>query len=199
MRRWENLSLCASSGANFHGMSSKTESAIKCLKPGLNPNRSCLAFSWKTSTSSNTCAAEIMGAFSACLYSTSERVYSSTAAYKYRRTEMKGEEEESTYFAGSSGQSLETGDIVDETTTKRCEQNSVVHSIPWAPSCLVLTRQFMFHCSRSEEQKIERTSDIHASKLIWAFCWAAGPRRISQLTMVAWEDSWTWATDINAL
>lgn len=124
MRRWENLSLCASSGKNFHGMSSKTESAIKCLKPGLNPNRSCLAFSWKTSTSSNTCAAEIMGAFSACLYSTSETVYSSTAAYKYRRTEMKEEEVESTYFAGSSGHSLETG--VDVTTTKHCEQNFVI-------------------------------------------------------------------------
>lgn len=43
---------------------------------------------------------------------------------------MKEEEVESTYFAGSSGHSLETGDIVDETITKRCEQNSVIHSIP---------------------------------------------------------------------
>lgn len=66
VRHWENPSLCISSGENFHGASSETESAIKCLKPGLNPNRSCLAFSWKTSTSSNTCAVEIMGAFRAC-------------------------------------------------------------------------------------------------------------------------------------
>lgn len=29
----------------FHGASSETESAIKCLKAGLNPNRSCLALS----------------------------------------------------------------------------------------------------------------------------------------------------------
>lgn len=37
---------------------SETESAIK-----FNPNRSCLTLSRKTSTSSNTCAAEIMEAF----------------------------------------------------------------------------------------------------------------------------------------
>lgn len=29
----------------FHAASSETESAIKCLKAGLNPNRSCLALS----------------------------------------------------------------------------------------------------------------------------------------------------------
>lgn len=84
-----NLSLCASSGENFHASSSETESAIKCLKPALNPNRSCLTFSWKTSTSSNTCAGEIMGGFSEpLLYSMSEPMYSSAAAYKYRRTDM---------------------------------------------------------------------------------------------------------------
>lgn len=43
---------------------------------------------------------------------------------------MKEEEVESTYFAGNTGHSLENGDIVDETTTKHCEQNSVIHSIP---------------------------------------------------------------------
>lgn len=90
---------------------------------------------------------------------------------------MKEEEVESTYFAGSSGHSLENGDIVDETTTKRCEQNSVRHRYIQALSCLVVTRQFMFHCSWLEKQKIELTSDIHASKLIWL---SAGPQGLGE-------------------
>lgn len=42
----------------------RVSSKFYCLKSRLNPDRSCLAFIWETSTTSNTCAGEIIGAFS---------------------------------------------------------------------------------------------------------------------------------------
>lgn len=134
-----------SSGENFHATSCETESAIKCLKPGLNPNRSCLAFSWKTSTSSNTCAMEIMGASGACC-TVHQRPYTvallhtNGGAWRWRErrwnqpicwqrwTQSKG-----TYWR----------------PLLNTEQNSVERSLSWQLSCLVGARQFKTYGSNS--------------------------------------------------
>lgn len=50
----------------------RVSNKLNRLRPGLNPERSCFAFSWETSTSSNTCAGGDYGAFCAAAYCTTE-------------------------------------------------------------------------------------------------------------------------------
>lgn len=162
----------------------RVSNKLDCLKPGLNPDRSCLSIRLRDfHLFKHMCRGDYTGFLRLCFTVLHRPMYSSAAVFRYMRRR------ECFFFLF-----LAVGDTAKATVTfkRRLAFNTTCRVL----SLLIFPLRFpvsLLHISLYAIvlQKIELTSDIHCEETDLAFEWVADPWWLSQLTMVVCEDSWT--------